>query len=337
MSTQLGDVAEDQLVRENTSMKEAEGLHQETNFPELPESTQEVIEVSAVPVVDEPVVDERLERLNEISRKSKEGDFVEPPVPVQQDEEQLDLPIWRSDDGTYRTRLKIDGVDVERDFNSVIADAQKVRAADQRFRDAAALSQENEMLKAQIAQSRTQPPIDVGVSGLPNDGQQGITSETFNKAILDGDEQAYQQVLSRLNQPPVDQAGMIAETRRLMREEQQQLEIQNVLTSASKSDPIYNQILNDTAYKTVANEFTKQLQYEQPNLSASENITMALQMTAERLNLRAPALSSRTAGKKQHAQSNLQSSGSTRSPLVQEQQAPTAKMVRAQMREARLG
>jgi hypothetical protein len=336
MSTQLGDIAEDQLVRENTSMKEAEGLHRETVSQDLPEHTEEVIEVSATPEQVEPVVDERLERLSEISKKSKAADFVEQPVQVQRDEEQLDLPIWRSDDGTYKTRLKIDGVDVERDFSSVIADAQKVRAADQRFRDAAALSQENEMLKAQIAQSRTQPPNDVGVSGLPNDGQQGITSETFNKAILDGDEQAYQQVLSRLNQPPVDQAGMIAETRRIMREEQQQLEIQSVLTSASNSDPIYKQILDDSAFKTVANNYTIQLQNEEPHLTASENITKALQMTADRLNLRKPVLSSRTTDKRQHAQSNLQSSGSTRSPLVEEQKPQTAAMVRAQMRESRL-
>lgn len=345
MPTVPGDIDDDQLMQEAADIKNAEVLNNQVMAPPPPPPELEERHPASEPVEPEPIVDERLSRLEAISRKNRGIDAPMEPQPQQEpvvrqepvvqhetvvDEAPDELPVWRSDEGVLKARLKINGSEVERDYDDVIADAQKVSAADERFRAAAAIAKENEMLKAQLAQSRTQLPHDVGVSGLPHDVQQGITSETLNQAVLDGDEQAQQRLLSRLNQPPLNEAQIAANIK-------QQIEVDLAIEKVSNADTVYKDILNDDIYRDIADRFSQQFAMEEPHLTAAENITKALEQAAKKLNLRQAPLSTRTTSKKQHAQSNLQSVGSTRTPLAEEHIPQTAEMARAQMRKLRMG
>lgn len=345
-------VSDEQVATETSDIKTAEAL-QTSDVPTVAEPAPVVEpEPTPEPVVDPPksLNEERQAILNARSQANREAEQAEAteleptPAVVPEPEPVSQLPegVKLKDDGSYVAVMKIGGEEKEVPFDTVLTDAQRVVGVNAKLQERVSLLAENQALKARLAQSApTQPPSGVEVSAPSTDEQQVITTETFNKALLDGDENAATAVVNRLNQQPLQ-----VNPDQVIHEATQNavLEIERKAAIASVSlDPINAEILADPELSNLANSYSAQLlnSEEHSGLSPAENIAQSLAMVREKFSMfgaqpqAEPALTTRTAQKVAHSQANQPLGTTQRQPLPVPHVA-TPISTRERMRNARI-
>ena len=349
-------VTDEQVAVETTSIKTAEDLHAAP--VEQTEVVQPVVETTPAPEPEpeapKSLNDERQAILKARATASREEGKTDTPVVENETPAPTEIPevtepeaglppnVRRADDGSFVAVMKVAGEDKEVPFESIFNDAQRVVGANAKLQDRASLIAENNALKARLAQSgTTQPPSGVEVSAPSTDERPVITAETFNKALLDGDETAANAVVDRLNQQPrqVDTAQLLNQAT-----QQAVLEIERKAALASVSmDPTSAEILSDPDLSLLANNYSAQLQNSEEfqGLSTSENIQKAVDMVKAKFSMfetpqpAEPALASRTAQKIEHAQAN-QALGTTQRQPLPVKPPVTPISTRARMRAERI-
>lgn len=306
---------------------------------------------------DEPVVDVEPEQS---------------PEPEQEPEatpEPESLPFRRDESGKYRVPLKVDGAEEDAELDEVIKHAQMYRSSAKRFhqldkerREFEAERQKFEQEKAQLAQQSTRPSTDAGDQSPPEGATQGIPDELWDKATLDGDQQARQELANALRgrqQPPIPPAQLQAMTTEQLKVAMQEIDAERTAAAvrseaesaiaASTQDAEHGQvnawILENNA--TLANRHSAELRESEPHLTPAENVNRALELARDEIARTfatapqsSPALPSRTTEKQAHAAANIPGTGAASRTLTPVKPAPltheqSVARARAKERQAR--
>jgi len=332
--------------RQTTAEMEAEAGAVVETAPEAPAPEIEQPEVEAPP---EPlsIQEQRLAKLDEISNNFRAGEIEEASEPEPEPEPEKEVEQEAAEaapesplefiDGKYMATQIIDGVEQKVEYDKIVADAQKANTATKRFQEAAQMKKEAEL----ALQSQRPPDQGVDQTAPPNGEQQGITTDTLNKAVLDGDEQASQQVVDRLNTeaPTIDEVvdATLFETER-----------RKALDSVVNANEINKAIADNPEELEVAGDFSQMLLEREPDLSPAENIEKAFKLARVSLGKPEPetaqaeqkttqvdeSLSERQAAKVSHTKGNLAAS-SKRASVGKDQPVYSHKSVIAEMREQR--
>jgi hypothetical protein len=260
------------------------------------DALEEVTEPSEDATVEENNLNpsNRQKALEEIyERRSKEvleDDYEEP------QEEVPDSPVWHDGEG-WKTKIKVDGEEIEVDFNSLKSSHQKDQASQKRFEAASvkerALLHREQQINHYVQNLKNRPPEKDASTENEADDMDDIV-EKYHNALFEDDAAEAARLLKTLSNSGRGNATQNVEevvhraiasydqSKQAEVRKQQQLSYQRNLEDAVRSfEEEYPDIAESPELRTVADNKTVTLTQENPDWTPSEIIKAAAEYTRE--------------------------------------------------------
>jgi len=230
----------------------------------------------------------RFERINEIASAQDEGKELEDynqdeleavtsdlsaalgdePEPELEDEPEDVPPVYKKD-GVWYTREKVNGVEREVPFNSVLARAQKIEAADQYLRDAAEKKRAvEEWAQQQTLQQPSNPDVAEDIKAL---------GKAYTDAIVQGDDdlaaEIWEKAFKATQAPRIDPSTVDQIVESKLTERQRAAEQQEAVNRLRREHP---DVFNDPDLFYQADMMTLKVAREQPELSPMQVMEEAI-------------------------------------------------------------
>jgi hypothetical protein len=238
----------------------------------------------------------------EIGESFNEVDSSEEVEEVREVEVTNDSPIWKDGDN-WMTTVKVDGEEVDVEFDSLKSSLQKDKASQKRFEEAAEYGRQiqarEEHLNAYIAKMRQSPSPQQ--SPPPNDAaperseDRSELAKKYHQALYDDNAEEAAELLVKLTNsgrthgatPNVDQAVQQALNRHMAQQKVQEDRKQQWAYHKSMEDSVhwfndqYPDIANNSEFRAIADNKTIELQRENPSWSPQDIIKEAADQTRE--------------------------------------------------------
>lgn len=205
------------------------------------------------------------------------------PEPDEYESTEADSPVYERD-GVYYTKQKVYGQEVERPLEDVLADAQKVAAADQKFQQAAELQRQAEQYAASLQEQNSQPTLPA-----QDDEEAKARHMEFAKQhrelLLDGEDEKADKLhadyLSTLGQgQTMDESQVQQVVQNYVTTAQQQQVEKDAFNSFSEA---YPDIVNDPHLFAMADSISKELYSADPGMSIQERFELTGKEVYKRL------------------------------------------------------
>jgi hypothetical protein len=219
-------------------------------------------------------------------------------------------PVYLNDEGEYVTKIKVNGVEIERPFSQVVATAQKQESGDiklQRANEREHKLNEYEQLlrseEARILAQRTSPPSNEQDAGIERSEQLQVVMEH----LLDGQTKEAADILDKLmsgRQEPTFDVNDITrrakeETIQALREENRKHDYSISLSNGIKwLEEQHPDVISDTNLYSIIDGQTDVISRREPNLTPEEVIKKATETVLSLRGIETPA-NSRDANKSQ--------------------------------------
>jgi len=188
--------------------------------------------------------------------------------------------------GKVKFKLKVDGQEQLIDREELTRDAQKLKAADARLRQAAdvnkhltARQQELDAREAKL-KAREQPPASAGADDKELDAE----AEEFSKLVLEGTKEeiaaATKKLLKKRSSaaPPVDEDAIVRKTRAQLAQEAYDA---SLVRGFEKFEKDYPEIFNDENLRAAADQRTNRISNEHPDWAPERVIEEAAKQTQQ--------------------------------------------------------
>jgi hypothetical protein len=237
----------------------------------------------------------RQKALEEIyDRRSKE--IIEEDLAFEESEEVPDSPIWHDGEG-WKTRIKVDGDEIEVDFNSLKTSHQKDKASQQRFEAASAkeraLLAREQQINQYVQKINSRPPQEDASTENEADDMDDIV-EKYHSALFEDDAAEAARLLKTLSNSGRGNATQNVEevvhraiasydqSKKAEVQKQKQFVYQKSLEEAVRSfEDEYPDIAESPELRTVADNKTVTLTQENPDWTPAEIIKAAAEYTRE--------------------------------------------------------
>jgi len=238
----------------------------------------------------------RQKALEEIyDRRSKE--IIEEDLAFEESEEEVpDSPVWHDGEG-WKTRIKVDGEEIEVDFNSLKTSHQKDKASQQRFEAASAkeraLLAREQQINQYVQKLNSRPPQE-DASTEDKEGDMDDIVEKYHSALFEDDAAEAARLLKTLSNSGRGNATQNVEevvhraitsydqSKKAEVQKQKQFVYQKSLEEAVRSfEDEYPDIAESPELRTVADNKTVTLTQENPSWTPAEIIKAAAEYTRE--------------------------------------------------------